>query len=308
MSKYFDTQNLSFMAPELKEHGSHMVMTNVHKDVKTKYVNIDTRFQEDYFDEMYADVKIKLPQTITNVQSMKVTNLELVASFYNFSLQRKNTYFVIENSTGVRMLILIDDGNYTLASLATEIENKMKSSTIGITDITTSVNNDAQKIEFSSTGSNAYIFHFDVDEYGNTDKTNFKSKLGWTLGFRSTTYELAAAGEIYSETFINLHSHRYLYFVVDEFSQTNPNSFLAPSFNSYLKQNILARIALDSNTYEFGSIICVSNSGGKLLSDKRTYNGKTDIQRLHVQLLDETGNLVDLNKTDFSFALEIEYL
>ena len=37
MSKYFDSENLTFMAPEVKEHGRHMVMTNVHKDTKIKY-------------------------------------------------------------------------------------------------------------------------------------------------------------------------------------------------------------------------------------------------------------------------------
>ena len=45
-----------------------------------------------------------------------------------------------------------------------------------------------------------------------------------------------------------------------------------------------------------------------LFSDVRSYNGKTDIQRLHIQLLDEEGIQVDLNRMDFSFLLEIEYI
>jgi hypothetical protein len=43
-----------------------------------------------------------------------------------------------------------------------------------------------------------------------------------------------------------------------------------------------------------------------LLSDQRYYSGKTDIQKLQIQLVDEGGRIVDLNQLDFSFCLEIE--
>ena len=48
MSKYFDSKNLTFMEPRVVENGNHMIMTNVHSETKTKYLNIDTRFQEEY--------------------------------------------------------------------------------------------------------------------------------------------------------------------------------------------------------------------------------------------------------------------
>jgi len=41
------------------------------------------------------------------------------------------------------------------------------------------------------------------------------------------------------------------------------------------------------------------------LSDLRTYNGKIDIQKLNVQLIDENGNTVNMNGCDFSFCLEL---
>ena len=94
MSKYFDTKNQTFMAPNVVEHGSHMIMTNVHRETKTKYVNIDTVFQQDNREtDCKSSVQCKLPQPITNVKSMKVVAGEIPVSFYNFSLQRKNTFF-----------------------------------------------------------------------------------------------------------------------------------------------------------------------------------------------------------------------
>lgn len=320
MSKYFDTQKLSFMAPEIKESDRHLVMTNVHKDVHTKYVNIDTRFQDHYRDDRYTDIKCALPQSIINVQSLRVTNIELPISFYNFSLQRKNTFFVVENSSGTRMRILLDDGNYDFSTLTGEINDKLvngediDNQVLGITDLSLTIDSITQKIKIRNTSTTeSYTLHFDVDEYGKTDRNNFKSKLGWALGFRSPSYVLNAGTaqtptDLYSETFVNVHGHRYLYLSVDEYAQTNLNSFLTPAFNGYLNPNVLARISLDSNNYLFGSVLSAGVSKGNLLSDKRTYKGKTDIQRLHIQLLDEIGNPVDLNQLDFSFALEIEYI
>jgi hypothetical protein len=43
------------------------------------------------------------------------------------------------------------------------------------------------------------------------------------------------------------------------------------------------------------------------LSDRRQYSGKVDIQKLNVQLIDDTGTPVDLNGLDFSFCLEVEH-
>ena len=47
MSKYFDQTNM-FMEPEVKQHGSHMVMTNVVKPTKTKYLTLLTKNQESF--------------------------------------------------------------------------------------------------------------------------------------------------------------------------------------------------------------------------------------------------------------------
>ena len=47
MSNYFDNKD-NFLEPNVTQYGSHMVMTNVHKSSKTKYINIDTRFSDEY--------------------------------------------------------------------------------------------------------------------------------------------------------------------------------------------------------------------------------------------------------------------
>lgn len=315
MSKYFDGKDQTFMSPELKENGRHMVMTNVQPDIKIKYVNIDTRFQEDYNMQNYADVTFKLPQQISNVKSIKMTNIEIPASFYPFSLRRRNTYFSItdNSSPSITTVIRIADRSYTKEDLINAIKFALLGSDIIFAEHTEDHNGinslgETNKLEFHNNSSKNYTFHFNVDENGNVDKNNLKSKLGWCLGFREPTYILNATKEIVSEAILSLNPFYYLYVSVDDFHSNNPNSFIAPSVQSYMNPNILARVSIDPLSYSFGGLIVANRISGKLLTDTRTYEGKSDIQKLRIQILDEFGVVVDLNQMDFAFALEIVYV
>lgn len=316
MSKYFDGKDQTFMSPELKENGRHMVMTNVQPDIKIKYVNIDTRFQEDYNMQNYADVTFKLPQQISNVKSIKMTNIEIPASFYPFSLRRRNTYFSItdNSSPSITTVIRIADRSYTKEDLIEAINDALTGT--GITGITIggypeelNLPGETYKLMFDNNSPDRnYTLHFNVDEEGNVDKNNLKSKLGWCLGFREPTYILNATKEIVSEAILSLNPFYYLYVSVDDFHSNNPNSFIAPSVQSYMNPNILARVSIDPLSYSFGGLIVANRISGKLLTDTRTYEGKSDIQKLRIQILDEFGVVVDLNQMDFAFALEIVYV
>ena len=334
MSKYFDSKDLTFMEPQVKQHGQHMIMTNVHPETKTKYVNIDTRFQEEYNMQNYADCVLKLPQQISNVKSMKVTHAEIPASFYPFSKKRGNTFFKVTeihttdmiNNPTTSKIIELEDRQYDRAKLIECINTDLSSSfsnniqfsihynagedidNDGLINGTESAKGNVNKVEFYISDSiHKYLIEFDIDEYGNKDKNNLKSKLGWCLGFREPSYELAPGTEQVAEGMITINPFRYLYISVDDFHAHNPNSFIVPSVQSYSNPNILARISLDPGAYEFGGLIAASDAGGLMLTDTRSYEGKSNIQKLRVQILDEFGNVVDLNKMDFSFALELTY-
>ena len=92
---------------------------------------------------------------------------------------------------------------------------------------------------------------------------------------------------------------------MDEFSQGNQSSFVSPMSGSIVKKNILARITIDRTTYPFGSVVIAHNNNGLLTSDDRSYTGKIDIQRLNIQLVNESGVPMNLNGMDFSFCLQL---
>tara|TARA_Y100000816_G_C26040554_1_gene544997 strand:- start:92 stop:988 length:897 start_codon:yes stop_codon:yes gene_type:complete len=292
-------KNQLFMEPKTKQYGSHMVMTNVQKNSKTKYINIDTQFRDEYNYMKTSNYNITLPERVNEIKDLKVTNIEIPLTYFIISENLGNNYFKITVS-GTEHIITIADGNYTSSSLQTAINSALTGKNLSCT---------LTQNSFSSfvTSSGTIKIEFDVDKYGNSDKYNFKSKLGWLLGFRNTTYDFTTNATT-SEGFLNLNGPNYLYLAVDEFNKSsNQNSFSSPLFSSMVNKNILARIVIDHKNYTFGDVLVASIDNGYLLSDTRNYTGKIDLQKLNIQLLNETGIPMNLNSLDFSFCLEVTH-
>ena len=318
--------------PEVRQEGGHMIMEKVSKPSKIKYMNIDSRFQEEYNLNKGASFMFQLPQKITGVMSIAVRCTEIPMSFFNFSAKRGNTSFVLSNILDPNNITStnynIPDGNYTLNGLQTQMNAILNNVNVDnfFVDNTPDPNNTNNALNpFTSItyttpwidSGAKYQIHWDVDICGNFQKYNFKSSLGWCLGFRQQNYIIPENGPqlngspqqnmLNSEGVIDINNTRYLFLVVDEFRTSNPNSFLSPLASSLVSKNILARITLNTAFYPYGTILTANTFNGLLLSDQRVYAGKTDIQKLQISLVDERGNVVDLNGIDFSFCLEIEH-
>ena len=297
MSKYMDID--PFMNPKLEQQDSHMIMTNVYKRTKTKYINIDSRYADEYSSSRektngLASFTYTMPQTQYDVTSITVRNIEIPYSFYNFSVNLKNTFCSVNDSVKT-----IYDGDYDSTNLFNELNTA--------TGMTFTIHPLDNKVEIVNNTVVDISLNFDIDENGAYDRNNLKSKLGWCLGFREPFYKITSTNTIEAEAVLNLNPTKYLYLVVDDFQQNNHNNFIVPMYQNLLNKNVLARISIDPNSHTFGSIISVNSEGGRLLSSKRTYSGKADLQRFKFELVNEWGQVMDLNKMDFSFCLEIEY-
>ncbi len=294
----FDRNQL-FMEPKTKQYGSHMIMTNVQKNAKTKYINIDTRFRDEYNYLKTSNYNYTLPERVNEIKDMKVTNIEIPLNYFNISSNLGNNYFKI-NVSGTESVIKVPDANYTHTTLQAAINTELTGKNLSCT-----LTENGKSSFVTSTGT--ITINFDVDDSGNSDKYNLKNKLGWLLGFRNITYELTTTATN-SEGLLDLHGPKYLYLAIDEFNKSsNQNSFASPLFSSMISKNILARIVVDHKNYSFGDVLVASEFNGYLLSDTRNYTGKIDLQKLNIQLLNETGIPMDLNSSDFSFCLEVTH-
>jgi len=291
------------MEPKITQHGSHMVMTNVVKETKKKYINIDTKFRDDYNTNSVANYTITLPQRITEAKTMTIKGVEIPNTIYNISANMGNNGFTVKDkSTNTTRTIVVPDDNYTSSSLISLINTKLSNYSIGLSLSLTNNN-----MVFTSTSVHDLSLGFAVDASGNFDKHLLTSKLGWALGFRSIDYSVSNGGTITAEALPDLTGSRYVYLAIDEFVKGNQYSFVSPLPYSLINKNIIARIAIDKSVYSFGQIIHANANFGSLISDVRSYTGKVDLQRLTIQLLDEWGRPVQLNGLDFSFCMEIQH-
>ena len=305
MSKYDDNKSL-FLAPKMTQYDGHMVMTNVVKPTKTKYVNVDTSFRDEfseYDSKSVANCTVTLPERITEVKSIQVRNLELPMSMYNISEAIGNHCFKIEKDATSQMVI-IPDGQYTIQSLSTSINSALQALPSPFNQIVYSFTG-GLKSAFDPNNT-SIVLNFAVSPTGAFDAYNLKKKLGWMLGFRSANYNVVST-KTTSEGMVDLSGFRYLYLVLDEFTKGNQNSFIAALPSSLVRKQILARISINTNVYPFGSILPANNYNGYLLTDQRKYSGRVDLQKLNIQLVDDVGKPVSLNGLDYSFCLEVEH-
>ena len=85
-------KNQIFNEPNTQQFGSHMVMTNVQKELKKKYISVDTKNSEEYNSLMTSNYNISLPERINDIKKLSVTNIEIPKTYYSISENLGNNY------------------------------------------------------------------------------------------------------------------------------------------------------------------------------------------------------------------------
>jgi hypothetical protein len=129
--------------------------------------------------------------------------------------------------------------------------------------------------------------------------TEVYKKLGWIMGYRKAEYN--GESSYTTEGIYNGASSEYIYFVLNDFNKSQSQNIIGMFSRSIIGDNILAMIPLTSDSFS----VCF-DSGADFIEKKREYFGPVNIQRLKIQLLNQFGEVVDLNNMDFSFSLEME--
>lgn len=282
------------------------------KRILRQNINIDTRFRENYYTSNACNFHVDLPIRLTQVVSLQLSAMELPTTFYTISKVFGNHFFVLEIPTVEPLIVTIPDGNYDYLGLQDYINNYLTNVATGdynniqcLVDINTPTGSGPSggsgKMVFGSTsGTQSFSINFLTDRYGNEDRqTPLPLKLGWLMGYREGYYENAYTYP--SEGIVDLVGPRYIYLVVDDFNNSVLDGFYGAFTSSILNKNILARISLQGNVFNF-----LSQNNFNLITTPRQYFGPVDIQKLQVQLLDEYGRILDLNNMDYSFCLSFQ--
>ena len=88
-------------------------------------------------------------------------------------------------------------------------------------------------------------------------------------------------------------------------SDSNRNQSNLKSYNSFMS-DMFAIIPSKHHAMNIGDM-CVE-FGGSMQNNKRTYFGPVNVSKMHVKLLDDKGDIINLNGNDWSFTLICEVL
>jgi len=284
-----------------------------------QYLNIDTRFRDNYYSTLSTNFHLDLPMKFGSVLSMQLSAFEIITTYYVISKQYGNNFFWITinqtNGETNKGQIIIPDGNYIPSDLLDYLNNYVSATgPLGSKDAIFNSIVFTINISSSSSGSGQFVIgfselpsegatitlDFQASTQGNPDNgTPLTLKLGWLLGFRLGIYENNV--NYVSEGIVNLTGPKYFFLVVDDYNNNVNNGFYSAFNSSILNKNILARIS-----YQDGSFINFSENNLSLITAPRQYFGPVDIQKLHIQLIDEFGRFIDLNNMDYSFCLTLQ--
>jgi hypothetical protein len=144
-----------------------------------------------------------------------------------------------------------------------------------------------------------------IDE--TTDKSLLEPDLyfqtmGYLMGFREIIY--SGSRRYTSESVFNNQYSSNLYFSLDDYtgSQQISNTF------GILKKGILDNNILAVIPVTGGSFQSTFDDNSNFIYKKREYFGPVDIAKVSIKLLDYLGHIVNLNKTDFTFSIQVSSL
>ena len=312
------------------------IVNPLYRQVIKKYLNINSRFRDNYVFTKANNFSINFDSPINNILSMKIVNHDIPSVVHLISSTYKNNIFKIKRATDSSYIpIYIDNGSYDICGLLDEINSKLNHFLCN-NDISILFRKENGKIIFISESKE----HFDIDfmfndvnsiNNGINNKnsiTNGQLTLGWILGFRGpflmnnynyllnnlqntndcnvlekinpTNSNLTTIYKndfIYEgESLIDLYYNNYFLLSINDFMNNHNNSFSTPFKNCNLNYQNIIARLSSKNDNNCSTYI------------ERVYFGPTIINKLEIKLYDEYGYLVDMNNSDFSFLLEINIL
>lgn len=310
---------------------SELINTNNNKyfdrNIINKILIIDTKFRDDY-DELSTNFSITLPYTIKNVISIQLSNIEFPNTWYVIDETIGNNYFHIKpSSEDYWYKIDISSGSYYYGDLFDLLSEKFN-------NIFTSEHTDLQNIAFflnlsfdnvagTATGNgtvgvnysvSGIYTNFDLDFFS-IDPNNFiydgndinilSKTLGWKLGFQINR-NLTNSTSYTSDSVLDISGPRYLYVLLDDHNKSVHNNYIPFSSNmSKLKNtiDIFARISVNGAAFSL-----YNENSFSVYADKRNYDGPIDLSKMTIKVVDENGDILNLNKNNFSFTVKVETL
>ena len=279
------------------------VVNDLKRNIITSQLSIDTKFRKNYFSSKSSNYTINLATPLKNVISMKMSSMEIANIQHVISETLGTNGFKItkipSSGPSVTATVKIPSGNYNTTSLESSLvgvdtdENKL-----AYVESTISIDSNTMRATISASSGNKLELDFQNLVHQNAPPMK---TLGWVLGFRKKHYK--GQKSYTGEGTIDLAGCKYIFLCINDFKNTTQDVCTILYENSFLRKHILARIPMRE-----GKGAVLFDDPSDKITKKRHYFGPVNIDKLHIQLIDEYGMEIDMNYNDFSFALEFDIL
>lgn len=280
---------------------------------------INTLFREDYYNTCSTDFTVILPYYFKNVLSLRLSSVQLPNVIYNVSkLSNNNTFYIREYDTDLSANIIFPEGSYNNISTFTSLLQTEINQQLGISPerFVVSYDHNSNKITISNIMYDfTLIFNKPAPtiygKYGNFKPTDGQreqkcveieeiyKRFGWLCGYRKGEY--ANNNSYTTEGIFNAIYPNYVYFVLNDFNNSQAQNVFGMYSKSIIGNNILGMLPLTAPEYSINF-----TTGNDLIERRREYFGPVRIQRLKIELVNQYGDIINLNNMDFSFSLELE--
>jgi hypothetical protein len=159
-----------------------------------KVLSIDTNDRDKSRWPNSNEFEVSLPQTYTNVESIRLLNIQIPNKLYNISEHLQNNKMIIQNGSD-KLLITLDDGFYSNSHICDTIQNKVRlgfnaggSAWTPNNIFNVDFNNVSQKPHFTSANKDFSFIFFDPDISYNTSSISpcnnnvYDQHSNWGLG------------------------------------------------------------------------------------------------------------------------------
>lgn len=236
--------------------------------------------------------RIRLPRTFHDVIGARLMSAEIPRSFHTFSAQANNVSFEITINS-ITASIVIDDGNYTFASMCVALEKALSQAT-GLTwsALVSSTTNrlvllNQETTPFTVSSVQSPIYDRET-EWG----------LLYYLGFEKGTTGSSPEGQLVSPRAASFHGVSYILMDIDELKGADEGAL----YGAEVGGRPLAKIVVDPG--QMGLAILDTSKCLTVVSAQLPRIPR--LRELHVTFRYHDGRPVDFNGVDHSFVLLLE--
>ena len=278
----------------------------------TKLVSVDSLYRANYATTFACDMQLPIPETLRNVVSMELDQIDLPCTFYpTFSSQAGTSVFYISVTlvplgTATNYTITLPNGNYSAVEFEAVVNQTLTA--LSLDFLLCFFEQGKVRFRAKAIGESGNLYEAGPNYYpAFTYTVTFKpgeASAGKKMGFAGVTYPAVLLKNILDEDDMVIATYRnyvaaegylinegctYFFLEVDDYHNNFQTNALVTNQPGFSSNNVFARISL------FNGRLSISRS-------KREYMGPVRIEKLHLRLLSEHGEVVSWVR-DYSVSL-----